>query len=70
MAPTSRENCARTDALLRVSEVADLLRVSPGWVRRSPIPAVLLGRSRRYRPEDIRSHTASRTARRTPREAL
>ena len=58
------------DALLRVADVAALLHVSQGWVRRSPIPVVVLGRARRYRLEDVQRHIEASIARRTPREAL
>lgn len=58
------------DALLRVDEVAELLRVSPSWVRGSVIPVVMLGRSRRYRAEDVRRHIEANVTRRKPREEL
>lgn len=58
------------DDLLRVADVADMLHVSSGWVRRSTIPVVVLGRARRYRLEDVQRHVEASIARRKTREEL
>lgn len=58
------------DDLLRVADVAEMLHVSSGWVRRSTIPVVELGGARRYRLEDVQRHIEAHTTRRKPREEL
>lgn len=54
----SDEETHGIEPLLRADEAADILRVSTDWMyraaRRGLVPAVRMGGSVRFRPEDIR----------------
>jgi hypothetical protein len=39
-----------------VHDAANYLRVHPRTVTRTNLPSVLIGRARRYRPEDVRGY--------------
>lgn len=47
------------DRLWSLEECAQFLQMSASWVRRSDVPVVELGRSRRYDPVQVRAYAAA-----------
>lgn len=48
------------DRLWTLEEAARYLGMSESWVRRSDVPIVLLGRARRYDPEQVKAYARAR----------
>jgi hypothetical protein len=47
------------ERLVDANEAAAILGMSASWIRTSDVPFVRLGRSRRYRPRDLRDYAAT-----------